>query len=124
MKDVVNVFLRRGLEAPREEDVARLAFVRIALDRRVYARPLTPAEACAIVESWLSHPNAQLLQPRAADLDPAKLTLRRRPGKKGPMVMDAHLAALALEHGATIATTDRDFARFPRLETVNPLDET
>ena len=37
------------------------------------------------------------------------------------MVMDAHLAALALEHGASIATTDRDFLRFPNLKVVNPL---
>ena len=40
------------------------------------------------------------------------------------MVMDAHLGALAVEHGATIATTDRDFMRFPALNVVNPiLDE-
>ena len=35
--------------------------------------------------------------------------------------MDAHLAALALEHGASIATTDRDFARFPNLAVTNPI---
>ena len=39
----------------------------------------------------------------------------------GPLVMDAHLAALALEHGCTLATTDRDFARFPSLQITNPL---
>ena len=38
------------------------------------------------------------------------------------MVMDAHLAALALEHGARIATTDRDFTRFPGLKILNPID--
>jgi predicted nucleic acid-binding protein len=37
--------------------------------------------------------------------------------------MDAHLAALALEHGATLGTTDRDFSRFPGLRTINPLDQ-
>jgi len=40
---------------------------------------------------------------------------------RGPMVMDAHLAALAVEHGATLVTTDRDFARFPDLRTLDPL---
>lgn len=40
----------------------------------------------------------------------------------GPLIMDAHLAALAIEHGATLATSDRDFARFPRLKFFNPLD--
>ena len=40
----------------------------------------------------------------------------------GPLVMDAHLAALAVEHGATLATTDRDFARFSSLKIINPLE--
>ncbi len=39
----------------------------------------------------------------------------------GPLVMDAHLAALALEHGAELASTDRDFSRFPGLKLINPL---
>ena len=43
---------------------------------------------------------------------------------KGAMVMDAHLAALAMEHGASIATTDRDFMRFPGIELVNPVKPT
>jgi len=40
---------------------------------------------------------------------------------RGPLVTDAHLAALAIEHGAVLYATDRDFARFPGLRTVNPL---
>jgi len=40
----------------------------------------------------------------------------------GPLVSDAVLAALAIEHGATLASTDRDFSRFPNLRWVNPLD--
>ena len=39
----------------------------------------------------------------------------------GPLVMDAALAAIAIEHGATLCTTDRDFARFPELHWTNPL---
>jgi predicted nucleic acid-binding protein len=39
----------------------------------------------------------------------------------GPLSMDAHLAALAIEHGAILCTTDRDFSRFSRLRTYNPL---
>jgi len=42
----------------------------------------------------------------------------------GPMVMDAHLAALALEHGASIATTDRDFTRFPGIDLMDPTEAT
>jgi len=40
---------------------------------------------------------------------------------RGALVMDAHLAALAIEHGATLCTTDRDFTRFPGLKTLNPI---
>ena len=43
---------------------------------------------------------------------------------KRAMVMDAHLAALAMEHGASIATTDRGFMRFPDIELVNPVKPT
>ena len=103
--------------------ITLLAFVRIASDRRVFAHPLSPRRACALVESWLAQPNTQLLQPGARTWN----LLSRLCGEgqaKGAMVMDAHLAALALEHGASIATTDRDFARFPDLKLTNPTVET
>ena len=102
--------------------VTLLAFVRIASDRRVFARPLTPAEACSVIEEWLSLPNTRLLQagPRTWTILSEICTSGQA---RGPMVMDAHLAALALEHGATIATTDQDFTRFPGLDLVNPVTE-
>ena len=100
--------------------VTLLAFVRIASDLRIYTRPLTPAGACLLVDEWLSQPNVRLLQP-----GPRSWTLLgetcEKGQAKGAMVMDAHLAALALEHGASIATTDRDFMRFPEVELVNPI---
>ncbi len=97
-----------------------LAFVRIASDRRIYTHPLSPAEACALVEGWLAQPNVRLLRPgpRAWRL---LGTMCEEGQAKGAMVMDAHLAALAMEHGASIATTDRDFMRFPNVELVNPI---
>ena len=97
-----------------------LAFVRIASDRRIYTRPLSPTEACSLVETWLALPNVRVLQP-----GPRTWRLLARMCEdgqaKGAMVMDAHLAALALEHGASIATTDRDFMRFPDIELMNPV---
>ena len=100
--------------------VTLLAFVRIASDRRIYARPMSPAEACSLVEAWLALPNVRVLQP-----GPRTWRLLSRMCEegqaKGVMVMDAHLAALALENGASIATTDRDFMRFPDLKLVNPV---
>ena len=101
--------------------ITLLAFVRIATDRRVFMRPLSPGDACGLVESWLDQPNVQLLQP-------ASRTWRllggicERGQASGAMVMDAHLAALALEHGASIATTDRDFTRFPGIDILNPIE--
>ena len=97
-----------------------LAFVRIASDRRIYTHPLSPAEACSLVEEWLALPNVRILQPgpRAWRL---LSTMCEEGQAKGAMVMDAHLAALAMEHGASIATTDRDFLRFPDIEVVNPI---
>ena len=100
--------------------VTLLAFVRIASDRRVFNRPLTPAAACSLIEEWLAQPNVRLLQP-----GPRTWTilseLCESGQAKGAMVMDAHLAALAVEHGAPIATTDRDFTRFAGIELVNPV---
>ena len=97
-----------------------LAFVRIASDRRIFLRPLTPAEACSRIEGWLALPNTRVLQPGPRTW---KLLseLCASGQAKGAMVMDAHLAALALEHGASIATTDRDFTRFPGIDLVNPV---
>ena len=100
--------------------VTLLAFVRIASDRRIYSHPLMPAEACALIETWLSQPNVRLLQPGPRSW--RHLSRMCAEGQaKGPMVMDAHLAALAREHGASIATSDRDFMRFPDIEIVNPV---
>ena len=100
--------------------ITLLAFVRIASDRRVYTYPLPPAEACSLIEEWLAMPNVRLLQPGPRSW--RLLSSMCEDGQaRGAMVMDAHLAALAIEHGASIATTDRDFTRFPDLEVVNPV---
>ena len=103
--------------------VTLLAFVRLASDRRIYAHPLSPTEACSLVEEWLALPNVRLLQPGPRTW--RLLSAMCEEGQaKGAMVMDAHLAALAMEHGASIATTDRDFMRFPGIELVNPVKPT
>ena len=101
--------------------VTLLAFVRIASDRRVFTRPLSPGDACGLVESWLSQPNVQLLPPGRRTWQLLGRVCAEGQAR-GAMVMDAHLAALALEHGASIATTDRDFSRFPGVEVLNPLE--
>jgi len=99
-----------------------LAFIRIATDPRVYELPRDPEDAIDLVRTWLDRPNVSLIGPT----DSHWRTMARiaSAGKaRGPVLMDAHLAALALDRGATLATTDRDFARFPGLRTVDPTRE-
>jgi toxin-antitoxin system PIN domain toxin len=96
-----------------------LAFIRIATDPRVYTIPIDASQAIDLVESWLRRANVQLIGP--TDAHWRTLTDLAVAGQaRGPVLMDAHLAALTLEHGATLATTDRDFARFPGLRTIDP----
>lgn len=96
-----------------------LAFLRISTNPRLLARPLEVEEAVAIVGSWLAQPNVVLPGPgeRHWQVLSALLTHARA---RGPLVSDAHLAALAVEHGAVLATTDRDFTRFDGLRTTDP----
>ncbi len=102
--------------------VTLLAFIRIASDRRVFSFPMPGAEACRVVQTWLNLPAARLLQPGPRTWKILE-DLCRSGQAAGPLVMDAHLAALAIEHGATIATTDRDFARFSGVSFLNPLED-
>jgi hypothetical protein len=96
-----------------------LAFIRIASDPRVYAMPMLTADAIGLVESWLQRTNVQLIGPTGGHW--RTLSGIAASGQaRGPMTTDAHLAALALEHGATLATVDRDFSRFAGLRTFDP----
>ncbi len=97
-----------------------LAFLRIGTDPRVYARPMSTADAISLVRSWLEHPNVSLALPTERHwplLDEVAAAGKAR----GPLLMDAHLAALTAEHGATLATTDRDFKRFSGVKVIDPL---
>jgi toxin-antitoxin system PIN domain toxin len=96
------------------------AFLRISTNPRVFVHPLTAAEAHAAVSSWLEQPNAGILEPGERHLEILGGLLREGQAT-GPLVMDAVLAALAIEHGATLCSTDRDFARFADLDWENPI---
>jgi len=96
------------------------AFLRISTNRRVFERPLTMAEAEAAVAAWLAQPVAGILEPGERHWEILR-ALTRHGQTSGPLIMDAALAAIAIEHGATLCTTDRDFARFDGLKWENPL---
>jgi toxin-antitoxin system PIN domain toxin len=99
-----------------------LAFLRIVTNPRIFERPEPIAEAWDQVRAWLSCRNAWIPEPteRHAEL---LSTLFALPGVHANLVPDAHLAALALEHGLTLCSTDGDFGRFPSLRWLNPLVE-
>jgi len=99
-----------------------LAFLRIGTSPRPLENPLSVDEATAIVAEWLERPTVALLNPGERHWTTLCEVLAKGQAH-GPLIMDAHLAALAIEHGATLATCDRDFARFPGLKFFNPLDK-
>jgi toxin-antitoxin system PIN domain toxin len=96
------------------------AFLRLATHPRVSAHPLAPADAWRAISAWLEAPVAWIPQPggeHAALL--GELFNRHEPA--GNLVPDTLLAALALEHGLTVFSTDTDFARFTEIGWENPL---
>jgi toxin-antitoxin system PIN domain toxin len=95
-------------------------FLRLSTNSRVFHPPYTTREAIAVVESWLNRPNVFLLEP-GPQYWPRLRDVMMHAEVTRDLVMDAHLAALAIEHDATLYTADRDFRRFARLRVVNPL---
>lgn len=88
-----------------------LAFLRLSTHPSIFPRPLSVVQAAEVVERWLQAPPSVTVEPTRRHL-PLLRGLLERTGTAGNLVGDAHLAALALEHGATVVSFDRDFARF------------
>lgn len=97
-----------------------LAFMRISTNERVFVHPLSITEAVACVDAWLERSNVTVPSPGDQHWDLLKERLVKDQAG-GLLVPDAHLAVLAMELGATLATSDRDFARFQGLTYLNPL---
>ena len=109
-----------GSELVRIAWVTVWAFLRISTNPRAFEHPLSMTEAREIVASWLAQPNVDVIEPGERHWDVLG-TLVSDNQTIGPLVMDAVLAAVAIEHGATLCTTDRDFSRFDGLAWTNPL---
>jgi toxin-antitoxin system PIN domain toxin len=109
-----------GSENVRLALASILAFLRISTNRAVFRRPFRPEEAMRIAAGWLELPAVGIAEPMPGHWSLLE-TLARGGQARGPLLMDAHLAALAIEYGATLCTTDRDFARFAKLRIRNPL---
>jgi toxin-antitoxin system PIN domain toxin len=111
----LNGTVRVGLPWP-----SILAFVRIASNPAIVQRPVSPAAAWRQVQGWLAREVVWIPVPGAGHVD-VLTSLLDRPVMSSRLVPDAHLAALAIEHGLTLCSTDGDFARFPGLKWENPL---
>lgn len=99
-----------------------LAFVRLIANPKIYSEPVPVRQAWDEVRNWLKRDNVWIPVPtnRHADILNELMTVAvQRPY----LVPDAHLAALALEHGLTLCTHDRGFSRFPGLKWMDPLED-
>jgi toxin-antitoxin system PIN domain toxin len=94
-------------------------FVRVVTHPRIFDPPSQLDEALAFVDAILKRPNCVAAEPRAGFWSVFR-DMARHVFARGALVHNAAFAALAVQHGATFATTDADFTRFPRLEVLDP----
>jgi toxin-antitoxin system PIN domain toxin len=97
-----------------------LTFLRLTTNPRVFTTPVTLERAWAQVSSWLAADGVWIPQPTSRHEELLGAVLAEA-GGKSDLVSDAHLAALAIEHGLVLCSADGDFARFSRLRLWNPL---
>jgi toxin-antitoxin system PIN domain toxin len=97
-----------------------LGFIRIVTNPRIFERPHSTQRAWEQVGEWLDNRTVWVPKPTERHRE-VLASLLVSTGATGNLVMDAHLAALAIEHGLILCSADTDFARFPRLRWQNPL---
>ncbi len=100
-----------------------IAFLRLSTKTAVFPKPLKTEEAFSLMESWLTQPCVTVIHPAERHAQILKELLNPL-GTAGNLTTDAHLAAIAIEHGAQLCSCDSDFARFPGLRWFNPLGKT
>lgn len=115
-------WLERGLSG--QDTVAfswivLLAFLRLSTKPGLFPRPLSPEQALGLVESWLGAASSVLVEPTSSHLRILGEMLHDS-GAGGNSVNDAHLAALAIEHRATVVSFDRGFSRFQAVRWEQP----
>lgn len=98
-----------------------LGFLRIVTSGRIMPRPLISDTATEIVDEWLRQSPVALVTPTDKHWSILKELILPL-GTAANLTSDAHLAALAIEHGARLYSTDNDFSRFPNLRWTNPID--
>ncbi len=96
------------------------AFLRITTNSKLPGQRVTLDGAIEVVDMWLEQPNVRFLTPGERHWDLLRQMITEGQAR-GPLLTDAQLAAITIEYGGVLHTTDRDFARFPGLRWVNPL---
>jgi toxin-antitoxin system PIN domain toxin len=115
LDECLNGVMRVGVPWP-----SMLAFVRLVSNPLIMRNPVSPADAWRQIEQWLACKSAWIPVPGEAH-QTILASFLQQPWITSRLVPDAHLAALAIEHGLTCCSTDGDFARFPGLKWENPL---
>ncbi|HXK04771.1 MAG TPA: type II toxin-antitoxin system VapC family toxin [Verrucomicrobiae bacterium] len=97
-----------------------LAFLRLTTKPGLFRTPIRPERAFAIIAGWLDQPSVTIVHPGPRHLEILRKMILPL-GTAGNLTSDAHLAAMAIGHGAQLCSCDSDFARFPGLDWMNPL---
>jgi uncharacterized protein len=98
------------------------AFLRLITNSRIFANSIPMSAAIQMVEQWMARPNVRLLSPGEHHWSILRQLLIDA-NIRAAQTTDAQIAAIAIEFGGVLYTTDRGFARFPGLRWVNPLIE-
>ena len=96
-----------------------LGFLRLTTNPAIFREPLDSKTALARVDTWLGLDQTRLVQ-ETEDHWHILRALLSETGPAGNLTTDAHLAALAISHGATLVSFDNDFSRFPKLRWESP----
>lgn len=97
-----------------------LGFLRVSTRAHVFTNPLEPRQAFDVIDGWLAQPCAVVVDPTERHQSLMRELLEPL-GTAGNLTNDAHLAALAIEHGGEVCSADADFSRFAGLRWSNPL---
>lgn len=100
--------------------VVLLAFLRLSTNPRVFVEPLGTIEALDLIDGWLAVPSCTIVDPTQRHTAVLRDLLEPL-GTAANLTTDAHLAALAIEHGAELCSCDADFSRFAGLRWTDPL---
>lgn len=98
-----------------------VGFLRISTNPKAFRNPLTPDQAASLVDAWLLHPRTRLIVENSNHWQVLRQLLSET-NSTGNVTTDAHLAALAITHDATMVSCDSDFSRFKQLKWQNPTE--